>query len=143
MYMDIKLSIIEWAASQRLHPKKTDSLSCNSHKVSIALQPGQRLCEPSLIHGGILANLIFVQALYLPFACRHGPCESMCAMALLYLGNTVSQQSSTTSGSYTLSPLQIIIEPEKKGVQLYMSHLGLSMPQSFIYCTFISCESLY
>lgn len=47
MCIGIELSIREWATSQRPHPKKTDSLYCNSHKLPIALQPGSELCEPN------------------------------------------------------------------------------------------------
>lgn len=76
-------------------------------------------------------------------ACWHRLCGFICSSILLYLEDTVSLESSTTSGSYNfLPPLQHSPQiPERRSL-IKMPHLGLGVPGSLILCILSSCGSL-
>lgn len=73
------------------------------------------------------------------------PFELMCATVSLGLGNIVSQQFPTLSGSYSLCTFssEMISALWEQGMRYKMSHLGLTPAPSFTLFMLPSVLSLY
>lgn len=119
--------------------KKTDSNSPNIHYLLMVTKLQIGLHLPSLSHTGIWMGLVFNRS----FVCNHTQCEFNCVVALLWLENTISLQSSTLTIFSALPSSPMIPEHCMKSVWRKYPMYGRAIHSLFFKCCWLLFKCMH